>query len=150
MFFSFPYSNVTTVSLYDDVHMKLREHHEAFPVLSELSLGGITSMSDEDVSTLLSPPSFSSGPCSSCDPDIVAIGERLQSFNIRECPLLTDHSLASIRLHCHSLSSLDVSYVPLLTTPALHDLFTQVQLGCTTAGCIDYVERIFLIFFFVY
>jgi hypothetical protein len=102
-----------------------REHHEAFPLLSELSLGGITSLSDSDVSLLLSPHPSKKCTSSSSDPMLLAIGERLQSLNLRECTLLTDDTLISIRTHCRNLRTLDISYIPHFTTPALLGLFIQ-------------------------
>lgn len=122
-------------------------HHEAFPFLHTLSLGGVASLRDSDVSLLLTPPdhlhphgstpsssssssssrgSRSRSSSSSSDPVLLEVGARLQALTLRECPLLTDRSLASIRTHCRTLNYLDLSHLPLLTTPSLVGLFMQV------------------------
>lgn len=110
--------------------LPFRGHHEAFPLLSSLSLGGVASMSDSDVSLLLTPSDElrrrQSKSCSSSAPTYLEVGARLQALNLRECPLLTDKSLIVIRARCRSLRHLDLSHLPLLTTPALMSLFMQV------------------------
>ena len=104
-------------------------------MLTTLSLGGVASLSDSDVSLLLTPPvhihrqssTSSSSSSSSRASMLVDVGARLQALTLRECPLLTDRSLVSVRTHCRALRKLDLSHLPLLTTPALVGLFMQVR-----------------------
>lgn len=110
------------------VTMFCRSHHEALPHLTSLSLKGVTSLTDSDVALLLSPSSnFSRRQQrgSSSDPVLVDIGQRLQTLHLDGCSLLTDRALATVRTHCRALRSLDLSNLPLLTTPALMGLFLQ-------------------------
>ena len=74
--------------------------------LRHLSISGLIEVTDTSVMRL-----------------IFSCGSQFQSLNISGCSLLTDRTIEAIRLACGSLSSIDVSHLPELSTAALIGLF---------------------------